>query len=54
MRTPAAVATALATAAGGSRFGDSPHPFRDFKDLSEEDTWKIVHDNWAKLYGFEV
>jgi hypothetical protein len=27
---------------------------RDFKDLSEEDKWKIVHDNGAKLYGFEV
>ncbi len=26
---------------------------RDFKDLSEADRWKIVHDNCAQLYGFD-
>lgn len=26
----------------------------DFKDISEEDTWKVVHDNCAKLYGFDI
>lgn len=26
----------------------------DFKDISEEDTWKVVHDNAAKLYGLNI
>ena len=27
---------------------------QDFKDLSEEATWKIAHENCAKLYGFDL
>jgi predicted TIM-barrel fold metal-dependent hydrolase len=27
---------------------------RDFKDVPETSKWKIVHDNCAELYGFEV
>jgi predicted TIM-barrel fold metal-dependent hydrolase len=27
---------------------------RDFKDVSEEEKWKIVRGNVAKLYGFDL
>jgi hypothetical protein len=27
---------------------------RDFKDVNEEEKWKIVRGNVAKLYGFDL